>query len=268
MNINRRVFRPRQTQVTNHAVDKDGFINNFNRTIDKIELVSEENMFSRLLIACDFLKFVLNTDKYRMPMHFDLASKLILSMNGSKRSYILTRILLSRNMIDCSTITQQNVDNLILLLNLKENKIKEQINEMFSNYKRIKSFNNFKPRDIYPTHPYEKWPSLSEEPPSNIKNANCNYKPKSETKERAFTPERVKDTASYKNNLNENIEKIPINELRLKITNKDINNLCIGNYEKHLSDNDFLETLGMNKEEFYNLPKWKQTNIKNKASLF
>ena len=64
MNVNRRVFRPRQPQVTNNAVDKDGFINNFNRTIDKIELVSEENMFSRLLIACDFLKFVLNTDKY------------------------------------------------------------------------------------------------------------------------------------------------------------------------------------------------------------
>lgn len=269
MNIQKRVFRPRPVEVTKQVnVDKDGFIHNFNQTLYKINLVSEEDMFNRLLIACDFLKFVLNTDKYRMCMHFDLASKLIVSMNGSKRSYILTRILLSRNLIDCSTINQQNVDNLLLSLNLKENKLKEQINEMFANYKRIKSFNNFKPRDIYPTHPDEKWPSLSEEPPSNIKNVNYSYKPKCQTKERAFTPERNRDTASYTNHSNKHIEKIPLNELRWRIATKDIDGLYIGNYEKHLSDEDFLEALGINKEDFNKLPKWKQTNIKNKANLF
>ena len=38
--------------------------------------------------------------------------------------------------------------------------------------------------------------------------------------------------------------------------------------EKHLNDDDFQKALGMNKDEWKKVPKWKQQNIKRKANLF
>jgi len=38
--------------------------------------------------------------------------------------------------------------------------------------------------------------------------------------------------------------------------------------ECYLSDEEFRELLQTSKEEFVNLPAWKQTNLKKKARLF
>lgn len=266
MTFEKRILRPRQ-EFKPVVVDKDGFINKFNQTIDNINSVSDEIINNRLLFACEFLISVLITEKYRTCMSFELASTLILSMKGAKRSIIIIRLLLSRNFVEATTITQQNINNLLLSLNLKDNKLNEEINELFVNYKRVKTYKDLKPADIYPIHPDDKWPTFTTQLSLNTpKDNNYIYNPKSITKPRHFTPERNTERSKYA--LTSYIDKIPIDELRLKIRNKDIDNLCIGNYETHLSDDDFILTFGITKDEFYELPKWKQTNIKSIAKLF
>ena len=57
----------------------------------------------------------------------------------------------------------------------------------------------------------------------------------------------------------------PLQRLQEKPTPEGVNP---AEKEKHLNDDDFQKALGMSKDEWKKVPKWKQQNIKRKANLF
>lgn len=62
-----------------------------------------------------------------------------------------------------------------------------------------------------------------------------------------------------------NCSRYPANVLRQKPLPDGVDPLKL---EFYLSDEEFQELLQTSKEEFANLPTWKQTNLKKKARLF
>lgn len=62
-----------------------------------------------------------------------------------------------------------------------------------------------------------------------------------------------------------NCSRYPAHVLRQKPLPDGVNPLKL---EFYLSDEEFKELLQTTKEDFANLPAWKQTNLKKKARLF